>query len=257
MMVRMEDDAYARELWAILTNPTPTGIEPDDPYGQADDGIDPYNGFGRDVWVESLDVSDGEYGAEVVVAFRLVVPSDPAWRGLPDRGSVRLPFDRQWRRLSGYESPATYAPIVARKVEAAAHEQVERHRRGTTETARVGPRTALPSRAAQWQMLLHALSAEGEVREVGPGRIEVDLRDEDDAATGHVVTVVVSADEWERVLADHGDVDVYVAELLGPRDHDETFVVQPRLPSSAHRAPGRLLGGGARRPNDVLGQLWR
>jgi hypothetical protein len=53
MMVRMEDDAYARELWAILTNPTPTGIEPDDPYGQADDGIDRYNGFGRDVWVES------------------------------------------------------------------------------------------------------------------------------------------------------------------------------------------------------------
>jgi hypothetical protein len=59
------------------------------------------------------------------------------------------------------------------------------------------------------------------VREVASGRIELHY------SGGTVVTVVVSPDQWERVLVDHawGDVDMNFAELLGPRDKDETFVV--------------------------------
>ena len=38
---------------------------------------------------------------------------------------------------------------------------------------------------------------------------------------------VVSPDQWERVLVHHawGDVDMYFADLLGPRQEDETFMV--------------------------------
>ena len=41
----MEDEEYARELFAILTRP----LHPDDPvdaYGTGPDGIDRYDGFG-------------------------------------------------------------------------------------------------------------------------------------------------------------------------------------------------------------------
>jgi len=224
----MEDEAYARELLAILTNPTPTGIDPNDPYRQADDGIDRYDGFGRDVWVETLDVTDGDYGTEVVVTFGLVVPPDPAWRAMPGRGTVRLPFDARWRRLSGYEDPAAYAPAVARQVEKAARAHVERHRTGADRARPSGAERPLPSRDTQWQMLLDALNAEGiAVREIGPGRVEVDMGAGNDAKSSEVVTVVVSPDEWERVVAERsgGDVDLYVAELLGPRGEDERFVV--------------------------------
>ncbi len=58
----MDDTAYVSELFGILTNPAPTGIDPDDPYGQADDGIDRYDGFGRDVRVTSARVVPGEHG---------------------------------------------------------------------------------------------------------------------------------------------------------------------------------------------------
>lgn len=106
--------AYVARLLAILTNPNPTGIAPDDPYGQADDGIDRSNGFGRDVWVESLQVVDGEHGAELEVTFGLALPPDDTWRTVPDKGVGRVLLEREWRELSGYASPADYAPYVAR-----------------------------------------------------------------------------------------------------------------------------------------------
>jgi hypothetical protein len=223
----MDDEAYARELLAILTNPTPAGIDADDPYGQAVDGVDRYDGFGRDVWVESLVVEAGEHGAELVVSFRLAVPPDPAWRGTAERGSVRLPFDQRWRRLSGYEGPAAYAPTVAREVELAAHEQVERHRAGAVRTRRSGTGRSLPNRDVQWKMLLDALAAEGTVREIGRGRIALEVLGDVDSTPGDLVTVVVSPEQWERVLAERagGDAGLYIAEVLGPRDEDERFVI--------------------------------
>ena len=218
----MEDEAYARRLLAILTNPHPTGIDPDDPYGQADDGIDRYDGFGRDVWVESVEVAEGEYGAELVVEFGLALPSDPDLQGVPERGTHRVPFDAEWRELSGYAEPAAYAPVVAGEIEIAARHHVERHRRRPADPL-VGDqdRPVLPPRDAQWQIFLGALGDEGAVREVADGRIELQV------SGGSVVTVVVSPDQWERVLAGPawGEVGLYFAELFGSRQEDEEFVV--------------------------------
>jgi hypothetical protein len=118
---------------------------------------------------------------------------------------VSLPGDARWRELSGYADPAAYAPAVAREVEAAASRPVAR------------PRPVI-ARDEQWRMLLDALADEGTVRETGPGRIEVDI-------DGDVVVVVVTPDEWERVLAGQADVSIYISGLLGPRDPDDRFVV--------------------------------
>jgi len=176
----MKDEAYARELQAIVN-----------------DRID------GDVRVVSVDIVRGEHGLELDLAF------------MPDRGSVRVPFDRNWRRLCGYETPAAYAPEVARAVERASYRQLARLRPDAGKVRR------LPSRPAQWRLLLDALAEEGTVREVAPGRIEVAWRD------GDVVTVVVSPDDWEGVLSTlhDGDVWLYLVELIGPRDEDERFVV--------------------------------
>lgn len=217
----MEDEAFVQGLLVILTNPHPGGIDPGDPYGLAEDRIDRYDGFGRDVWVESLKVADGQHGAELVVEFGLAPPSEPDFLDVPSSGAVRLPFDAQWRELSGYLEPAAYAPAVAREVEMAAFRHVERHRGHP-----VGPpgsdqgRAVVASREAQWRILLDALRHQGPAREVAPGRFEL-------LHSGVVVTVAISADQWERVLTDHarGDVDLYFDEMLGPREEDETFVV--------------------------------
>ena len=222
MMVVMEDEAYARRLFAILTNPHPTGVDPADPYGQADDRIDRYDGFGRDVWVESVAVAKGEHGSELLITFGLAVSSDPELLGVQQRGALRLAFDAEWRELSGYDDPAAYAPVVASEVWWAASRQVERHRRGPADL-REGDerRLAMPRPEAQWQIFRAALRDLGAVREVAPGRIEVH------GPEGAVVTVVVTPGQWEQVLADHvgGDVDLYFADLLGPRQDDETFLV--------------------------------
>jgi hypothetical protein len=218
----MEDEAYARRLFAILTNTHPTGIDPADPYGQADDGIDRYDGFGRDVWVESVAVAEGEHGSELVVEFGVAAPSGPDLLGAQQRGTLRLAFDAEWRELSGYEDPAAYAPVVASEVWSAAGRQPERHQRGPADHREDDEqRLAMPSPAAQWQMLLAALSDEGAVREVAPGKIEVR------GPQGAVVTVIVTPGQWEQILANHvgGDVGFYFEDLLGPRQDDETFLV--------------------------------
>jgi hypothetical protein len=111
---------------------------------------------------------------------------------------------------------------VATEVGIAARHHVERHwRRPADPLGDDQDRPLLPPREAQWQILLGALADEGAVREVAPGRIE--LQD----SGGTVVTVVVSPDQWERVLAGPawGDVGLYLAELLGPRQEDEEFLV--------------------------------
>jgi hypothetical protein len=220
----MKDAEYVRELRAILTDPRPTGI---------DIGID--TGFGRDVWVESVDITRGPRGFELEVTFALTVPPESA---VPGRGVARVPFDRHWRRLNGYETPAAYAPEVARLVRRAAWRQLSSPERTVAR---------LPGRQAQWQLLLDALAEQGTVREPGPGRVEVTM------AAGDVVTVVVSPDEWELVLAEHESygVGLHLAELIGPRDEDERFVVcyagdlvrstREDLPPVRGRAHERLL----------------
>ncbi|WP_082600011.1 hypothetical protein [Nocardioides sp. Soil777] len=219
----MDDAAYVGELLAILTNPTPTGIDPADPYGQADDGIDRYDGFGRDVRVTSARLVPGEHGAQVEVGFVLVVPDDPQWQGLAREGTVTVPLDAEWLRLSGYADPAAYAPVVARRVESAAHTLVARHRSGARPRSIEDP----PDAAARWQVLLDGLAGEGAVREVEPGRLELAL----DWGGGEqwTVTVLVSPHEWDRVLLRHylelAPQD-YFTDLIGPLDPDrQPFIV--------------------------------
>jgi hypothetical protein len=214
----VDDEAYARELLAILTNREPTGIDPADPYGQADDGIDRYDGFGRDVWVESVNVVPGEHGAEVEVGYTF------EGAGTHAHGTTRLAVDAEWRHLSGYDDPAAYAPQVAGAVESAARSDFERARENGDEARLV---TSLPDRPTQWRLLLDALADEGEVRTVGPGRLEVAITT-DAESSPQLVTVVVTADEWEEVLLDDGalhDLSLYFADLIGPIDEDETYIV--------------------------------
>lgn len=125
---------------------------------QARQGIGPadrHEGFGRDVWVESLEVAEGEHGAELLVEFGVALPSRLDWQGVPLHGSLKHPFDAEWRELSGYADPARYAPVV------------------------------------------------------------------------------VSPDQWERVLVDHawGNVDMYFSELLRgmPRPFGPSEVLESRL----------------------------
>jgi len=213
----MEDAPYARALLAILTNPTPQGIDPADPYGQADDGIDRYDGFGRDVRVTSLEVVDGDHGDELEAQFELVEAPAP----IPTLAAVRVPFDRRWRELSGFQEPAAYAPEIARQVVGTARRLVDRHGREDEIAAyRARTRAGLPPRGVQWEILLDALSGEGRVEEVAPGRIEV--RPEGEPA----ITVILTPDQWEEIMVDHGDDPrLYVGEWLGPRDDDERFWV--------------------------------
>jgi anti-sigma regulatory factor (Ser/Thr protein kinase) len=263
----VDDDDYVQALQAILTDPEPTGIDPGDPDGTADDGIDRFDGFGREVLVESLAVAGGDHGAELVVTFALTSPPETEGQRVPARGVVRLPLDREWRELSGYADPAAYAPEVANRVMRAAHEHVVRHHQGRDWLeARNRARGSLPSHDEQWRMLLDALSMVGRPVEVAPGRIELHLADGWSEDGNSVVTVLVTPEEWEEVLAFRAgdDHDLYVDELLASRDDDERFVVfhdgdlacstREQLPPVRGRALARKLAAlGATRPGAELG----
>jgi hypothetical protein len=212
----MDDEAYAAAMLAILANPNPAGIDPDDPYGRADDGIDRFDGFGRDVWVASVALTHGDHGAELDVAFALAVPDDLAAEGMPSRGSVRVPVEVEWRELSGYREPSAYAPAVARKVESAAGRLVQRHR---SRLSGIAP--TVPARpGTHWPAFRTELTAHGSPVEVAPGRIEL-------RSFAGALTILVTPEQWEHVVATHAgnDVDIYLAELLEPRQDDEHFVV--------------------------------
>lgn len=213
----MDDEEYAAALLAILGNPHPTGIDPADPYGTADDGIDRYDGFGRDVVVESATVVPGEHGPEVALGFALRgrLPD-----GTPRRGTATVPVEREWRRLSGLEDPAAYAPEVAAQVLRASGELVQAHLDPTTDDA-----PTPPPRDVQWRLLLEALSEHGEVSELGPGRLQV--RDPGGATR---FTVLLTPDQWEQTWGRHtdGSTSLYVDELLSSADEDEAFVVPYR-----------------------------
>ena len=122
----MDDDEYVARLLAILTNPEPPDIDPSDPYRQSSDGIDRDDGFGSELRVESLARIDGPYGEELEVRYVLEVPAGET--RVPARAETRVPFDAEWRRSSGYDNPAAYAPVVARRASNAGREHVVRHR---------------------------------------------------------------------------------------------------------------------------------
>lgn len=216
----MQDDDYAQQLFEILTADAPA----DDSLAPLRQRIDRSTGFGRDQWVQSVEVVDGEHGAELRIVFGLRAPPDPQWRGLPQQGSVQVPLDEEWRVLSGFAEPAAYAPSVVREVDAAARRVIERHQRGLppTPSADEVPPQPAGSEKAQWQLLLQTLDGEGEAQEVAPGRIRLV-----EADSGGTVVFVVRPEQWQQVYVRHarGDLDLYFADLLGPRQDDETYVV--------------------------------
>lgn len=229
----VNDHDYVEGLLAILTGPARrTSRRRRDP---AVDGIDRSGGFGTDLRVISVDVQAGPHGDELRVGFRLAVAKVGRLRNVPSTGSVEVAFDAEWRQLSGYDTPALYAPAVARAVERAALLLVEQHADdpGPDEVAvldgLVSP-TELPDRETQWGWLLEGLADEGEVRQVAPDRIEVDIEQPEGPgpAYGPLLTVVLTPEQWEDVLRGEAlalGADLYLGELLGPRDPDETFVV--------------------------------
>lgn len=242
----MSDEEYVATLLAILTSPAPTGIDPADPYGKADDGIDRYDGFGRDVKVLDLRVVDGPHGDELEVSFALKLPAgDPDWKGVPENGATRVPFEAEWRRLSEFGDPAAYAPRVATRVGFAARDHAVQHQHGGRRARRqaewrAAARAALPDREAQLHLLLQTLAGEGEVAQVASDRFDLRLRRDADGdptegaigagvlnATPEVITFVLTPEEWEEVLVDeyNHDLRLYLAETLADPDPDERFVV--------------------------------
>ena len=241
----MSDEEYVATLLAILTNPEPAGVDPADPYGQADDGIDRYDGFGRDVRVSGIEVVDGPYGEELEVSFVLSLPAgDADWDGVPERGSTRVPFDAEWRRLSEYGDPAAYAPQVASRVMRAARHHATHHQHGGRREQerpewRARARAGLPDRETQRQLLLQTLAHMGEAAQVAPDRFELRLRrNPDDVPAGaggaaaldavpEVITFVLTPEEWEEVLVDEygDDLGLHIGETLAMPDPDERFVV--------------------------------
>ena len=223
----MDDQDYVAELVAILTNKDPQGIDPDDPYGQADDGIDRYDGYGRDFWVESLRVCEGPNGAELEVTFGLAVPTDPEFATWPSQGTFSVPFDSAWRQLSGYGEPAAYAPRVASRTQRAVGNLADRYRAGRDWFAdRQRVLDQLPARPDQWRMLLEELAAEGRISEPSPGRITVDIPSGDAPGRGGgQVTVLVTPDQWKEILINRGGGYGDFWETFGSRLRDEVYLV--------------------------------
>jgi hypothetical protein len=271
----MSDEEYIATLLAILTNPAPTGIDPADPYGRADDGIDRYDGFGREVRVVGLQVVDGQYGDELEVSFVLDLPEDPEWEDVPEQGVTRVPFDAEWRRLSEFDDPAAYAPQVALRVSSAAHTHAVEHQHGgrlarRRAEYRAASRAALPDRDVQRGLLLQTLAGEGEVVQVAADRFDLRLRSEADGdgvggvagpgvldASPEVITFVLTPDEWEEVLVDEykDDLRLYLAETLADPDPDERFVVFHD--GSLHRSTREQLPPVRGRARERAWALWR
>ena len=163
----------------------------------------------------------GRYGDELEVGFLIDLPPDET--RVPARGTTRMPFDAEWRRLSEYDEPAAYAPVVAARVRWAASDHVRVHRDGRRPPV-------LPDRAEAWRVGCRAAALEDEgaqVTETGPGRAEARLGD-------RVVTVVIEPDESFDVPEDEFDESPYV----GSMDEDEKL--PRRLRGNCSRLdPGR------------------
>ncbi len=244
----MDDVDYARELYAILTA-TP---DPEVPVGRlGDDGIDRGDGFGTEVRVTGIEVVPGDHGNQLDIAFVLDVPDDV---DVPSEGSLRLPLDAEWREISGYAEPEDYAPRVAARLVHNVHDHVRSHQ-ASRDDDRV-----MPSRAEQHALLMEVLGGQGHVEEQAADRYLVRR-----PRWRHDLTVLLTADQWERVLRKHGARRAWLLEhfdeLFASTPGEECFLVfwegdattstWARLPPAKRPFPpcarcgssGRRLGG--------------
>jgi hypothetical protein len=116
----------------------------------------------------------------------------PAGVVVPREGSLLLPFDAEWRQVSGYTEPEDYAPHIATRLVRNIREHVRAH-----EPSQHDDRD-LPARAEQHAMLLEVLGREGQVEQQAPNRYVVRRGEGDD------LTVLVTPDQWEQVIRRHG-----------------------------------------------------
>jgi hypothetical protein len=141
----------------------------------------------------------------------------PAGVVVPREGSLLLPFDAEWREVSGYTEPKDYAPHIARRLVRNIREHVRAH-----EPSQHDDRD-LPARAEQHAMLLEVLGREGQVEQQAPNRYVVRRGGGDD------LTVLVTPDQWEQVIRRHGlrraSLLEHFDELLASTPREERFLV--------------------------------
>lgn len=106
--------------------------------------------------------------------------------GAPVSGSAFVPFDEDWRYLSGYERVDDYVGLLADRVRSAARELMFPSARPTLPT---GPAEV----ASRWQWLLERLALNGLVVERDDGSVRV-VRDD-----GGEFTVLVTPEQWARI----------------------------------------------------------
>lgn len=201
----MDDVDYARQLYDILTAPPDPKVSPGH---LGDDWIDRSDGFGTDVKVTAIAVVPGDHGNQLDIAFVLDLPDD---MDVPREGSLLLPLDAEWRKISGYTEPEDYAPHVAARLVRHIHEHVRAH-----EPSRPDDRDP-PARAEQHAMLLEVLGREGEVEQQVPDRYVVRRDERED------LTVLLTPDQWEQVIRRHGLRRAWLIEHF-----DELFASTPR-----------------------------
>ena len=201
----MDDVDYARQVYEVLTAPPDPGISPG---SLGDDWIDRSDGFGTDVKVTAIAVVPGDHGSQLDISYVLDLPDDVV---VPREGSLLLPLDAEWREVSGYTDPEDYAPRIAMRLVRHIHEHVRAH-----ESSQDDDRD-LPPRAEQHAMLLEVLGREGEVEQQAPNRYVVRRGEQE------VLTVLLTPDQWERVIRRHGLRRTWLLEHF-----DELFASTPR-----------------------------
>jgi hypothetical protein len=197
----MDDEEYARELFEILTRTADPDLAP---HRLGPDWIDRSGGFGTDLRVTSIDVVPGEHGSQIDVGFALDLPAE---FDLPEAASLLLPFDQEWREISGFDHPEDYAPRVAMLLMRNIYKLQPRRPSAV----------ARPPREEQHALLLRVLRRHGDVEQQAPDRYVV-------TGGGKTLTVLLTADQWEAVLRDEGlphDAIDHYEELLASRGRGE------------------------------------
>lgn len=141
----MSDQAFVADLQTILDDWEREGLD------------------GSQVWVTGLrPVADGDY-PELEIDFDVRVSPDHMFQGAPRSGTTRVLFGAEWLRASGYDDPASFAPVVAESAITAAAALIERRRAGDDELVDEPVeviKSLLPGSNDLWRRLEEALGRE-------------------------------------------------------------------------------------------------